>query len=199
MSTFKGPTFDPSAADINAACKGDCVLTHIQSSLDILAAAKPTDSAAKKLAQKQALSFVVHFIGDIHQPLHAADRDGDRGGNDEHVKFFGTDNGGDLELHGIWDKQIVSRIAASESTLAANLKPEIAKAAAESPLQPADWAVQSYRFARDVSYKDIPPPNGKKIVADLGQPYQDKAAPVVRIQIARAAVRLAAALQKALP
>jgi len=62
-----------------------------------------------------------------------------------------------------------------------------------------DWAIQSYNYARDVAYKGIAPPNGATDVADIGQPYQDAAAPVVRIQLARAGVRLANALQQALP
>ena len=62
-----------------------------------------------------------------------------------------------------------------------------------------DRALQSYTYARDVAYKGISPANGKNDVATLAQPYQDAAAPVVRIQVARAGVRLAAALQKALP
>jgi hypothetical protein len=201
---IKAAPFTPTATDVDAACKNNCVATKITSFLAVLKAAKPTDSKAKKLAELQALSFVVHFIGDIHQPLHASTRDTDAGGNAEHIKFFGTDDGGILVLHTIWDRQIVTLIDADPAKLADDLQPEITLAKSEQPGTPVTWAIQSYLSARDVAYEGIPPaptdPAHKKDdVADLGQPYQDLAAPIVRMQIARAGVRLAAALKQALP
>ena len=142
----------------------------------------------------------MHFIGDIHQPLHSADRDGDNGGNAEHVKFFTTDK---VPLHTIWDNQIVARIEKTPQELVSDLRTEITTANAEPNIKPVDWAIQSYILARDVAYKGIPaaPKDAQHKdddVAMLGQPYQDTAAPVVRMQIARAGVRLAAALQSVL-
>jgi hypothetical protein len=192
---IKDADFEPTKADMDAACQQHCVTVEITNFLAVLAAAKPNDSAAQKLKQKQALSFVTHFIGDVHQPLHAADREGDAGGNAEHVKFFQNQ----AVLHGIWDSQIVSRVDATETALAQDLSPEIRQAAGEPGSEPMDWAIQSYHLARDVAYTGIPPANGNHEVAELGQPYQDLAAPVVRLQMARAGVRLAAALKHALP
>ena len=193
---IKGATYEPSKADIQAVCKNNCALTQIPASLAVLKAAKLGDSAAQKLQEQQALAYVVHFIGDIHQPLHAANRD-DSGGNAEHVSFFGTDASGDLKLHTIWDKQIVSKIDSDETKLATDLAAQVTAAKKEkATTDPTKWALQSYNYARDVAYNGIPPANGKTDVATLGQPYQDTAAPVVRMQIARASVRLAAALKK---
>jgi hypothetical protein len=192
----KGTDFTPGADDVNAACQNVCAVVQIQHFLDVLSSSSPTDAGAKKTADQQALSFVVHFIGDIHQPLHSADRNGDAGGNAEHVKFFNDSN---VALHAIWDNQIVAKIDSSPAQLAADVTPEIATAAAQSQGQPMDWTLEAYIPARDVAYKGIPPSKGKAIVATLAQPYQDAAAPVVRTQIARAGVRLAAALKNALP
>jgi nuclease S1 len=192
----KGADFTPSADDVNAACKDVCAVVQIQRFLDVLSSSSPTDAGVKKTADQQALSFVVHFIGDIHQPLHSADRNGDAGGNAEHVKFFNDSN---VALHAIWDNQIVAKIDSTPAQLAADLSPEIAAAAAQSQGQPMDWTLEAYIPARDVAYQGIPPSNGNTIVATLAQPYQDAAAPVVRTQIARAGVRLAAALKNALP
>ncbi len=50
----------------------------------------------------EALNFVVHFIGDVHQPLHASDID-DRGGNNVKVIF----NGRATNLHAVWDTWIL--------------------------------------------------------------------------------------------
>jgi hypothetical protein len=187
------PNFNPSPADVTAACKSDCVLVQIDRFLKVLASAKPNDTAAQKLAERQALSFVVHFIGDVHQPLHAADRNNDRGGNNEHVKFFNSES----VLHSIWDTAIVSKIDGNETQLASDLKPEITNAAQEPASKPMDWALQSYRFARDVAYKNIPEAsknNPNADVATLTEDYQKSAEPVVREQLARAGVRLADAL-----
>jgi hypothetical protein len=193
---IKQPGFTPTASDFPAVCHNDnCVTARIPMFLVVLAASKPTDSAADKLKELQALSFVVHFIGDVHQPLHSADRNGDSGGNAEVVKFFSQI----AKLHGIWDTQIVTRIDATPPSLASDLTQEITAAAAEPPGTQTDWAIQAYVFARDVSYKGIPAASGSHPVATLGQPYQNTASPVVRQQIARAGVRLANALNKALP
>lgn len=51
----------------------------------------------------QAAKFVVHFVGDIHQPLH--DEDVARGGNGIHVLW----NGNELNLHHVWDSSIAER------------------------------------------------------------------------------------------
>jgi hypothetical protein len=192
---IKGATFTATASDVTAACNNVCVVVQIQHFLGVLAASKPTDTGADKIADQQALSFVVHFIGDIHQPLHSADRNGDAGGNAEHVKFFNTSN---VALHAIWDNQIVSIIDKTPVALANDLGSEISQAAAEPQGQPMDWALQAYVPARDVAYKGIPAANGANVVATLGSPYQTAAAPVVRLQIARAGVRLANALQASL-
>jgi nuclease S1 len=185
------------ADDVTTACAGNCAITKIASYEKVLQARSTT---ANRLAQLQALSFVVHFIGDIHQPLHAAERDGDFGGNKEVVSYFGTDknNGQPIKLHAIWDNQIVSKIDATDTALVADLQPEIIQAAGEPSSQPIDWAIQSFAFAATVSYAGIAPPSTTDS-ATLAQPYQDAAAPVVRIQIARAGVRLAAALTSCLP
>jgi hypothetical protein len=56
------------------------------------------DKAASPRERLEALKFVVHFVADIHQPLHCAD-DGDRGGNAIHVIFVGHRT----NLHAVWD------------------------------------------------------------------------------------------------
>jgi nuclease S1 len=196
---IKDAAFTPTSVDVDAACANQCALIQIQTFLAVLGAAKSTDTPAQKLKEMQALSYVVHFIGDVHQPLHAADRDGDHGGNAEVVSFFGNDSGGKLKLHTIWDNQIVLRVDSTDTKLASDLANEISQAAREPAQDQMGWALESYGYARDVAYSGIPPANGTKDVAALGQPYQDAAAPVVRIQIARAGVRLADALRMALP
>ena len=72
--------------------KGDCLDAQTEQFLAVL-----KDPNADKDAKAQALKFVIHFIGDLHQPLHDEDN-GCKGGNTRHVIFGGhPDN-----LHWVW-------------------------------------------------------------------------------------------------
>ncbi|KAG0223547.1 S1/P1 nuclease [Mortierella sp. GBAus27b] len=62
----------------------------------------PTSAADIKTRQ-EALKFVVHFMGDIHQPLHDSTRD--RGGNDAKIKWGKTTN----NLHSMWDTLLITK------------------------------------------------------------------------------------------
>ena len=61
------------------------------------------DPQAPYREQLEALKYVVHFIGDVHQPLHAANNN-DRGGNDVAVTFLGQRT----NLHAVWDGGIIA-------------------------------------------------------------------------------------------
>lgn len=63
------------------------------------------DPSASMEQKKWSLFFMVHFMGDLHQPLHAG-RPGDRGGNDIIVNYFGKKT----NLHAVWDTYIISEI-----------------------------------------------------------------------------------------
>ena len=58
--------------------------------------------------KRLALRFIVHIIGDLHQPLHAGNGT-DRGGNDVKVRFFWQDS----NLHRVWDSQMLDQRALS--------------------------------------------------------------------------------------
>ncbi len=78
------------------------------------------DSSSTKDQQRYALSFMIHLIGDLHQPLHEG-RPEDRGGNDIEATYFGVKT----NLHSIWDTYIIENIlnalnaAADSGTLSA--------------------------------------------------------------------------------
>lgn len=74
------------------------VLTAILASEMVL-----RDKKASSSDKNYALKFIIHFIGDIHQPLHSGRAD-DNGGNKIDVKWQGFD----LSLHQIWDSQIIA-------------------------------------------------------------------------------------------
>lgn len=66
-----------------------------------------------------ALSFLVHFVGDIHQPLHVG-RGGDQGGNRVAVNWFGEDS----NLHTVWDSRLIDGQSLSYTEFAAFLEAE---------------------------------------------------------------------------
>jgi hypothetical protein len=149
---------------------------------------------------------VVHLIGDLHQPLHTANR-GDRGGNRVQVSFFGErDNPpyGTLNLHAVWDVSMMRRLIADRGGERAIVSAPIADSDrnAWEKGSISDWVGESHRIARDTVYPLLPVPAScsSKIVdvVSIDQTYYAKAVPVIEIQIRKAGVRLARTLNEAL-
>ncbi len=61
------------------------------------------NKSASKIEKQNALKFLVHFIGDIHQPLHVGNGK-DRGGNNIKVKWFNEPT----KLHAVWDSKMIN-------------------------------------------------------------------------------------------
>ncbi len=177
----------PTPSDVATACANDCVLTQVNNWGTILA--DKTQSNALRL---QALAFIVHFIGDLHQPLHSSTRGSDAGGNAEMVSI----DGGTTSLHHSWDFNLVNDINSDPTMLASLLSAEIAAAQAEPATTPEGWSLQAFQFAQNVAFAGIPTSTGT--TTTLSSTYIANATPVVRQQIARAGVRLAAFIANAL-
>ena len=84
--------------------KGACVVAQIEAEETAL-----RDPATPAVERRESLMFLIHFIGDMHQPLHSSDNK-DKGGNDVHVIFF--DRPGNL--HGTWDGGLLGRMGKEE-------------------------------------------------------------------------------------
>lgn len=83
-------------AEIEKEPKGD-IVEAIGRFTDVLKNKKAT------LEEKQqAVKFLAHFVGDIHQPLHVG-KPGDKGGNEVKVKWFNNET----NLHHVWDEEII--------------------------------------------------------------------------------------------
>jgi hypothetical protein len=143
----------------------------------------------------EALKFVVHFIGDLHQPLHCADRNGDKGGNGRLVFFL--DRKKAISLHTVWDTFILpaSKGKQSVAEYGRELNERITNKQAKVWAK-GKRAVESWRVAREHVYTADVPADGDP--PKLGEAYVEKARPVVDEQIQKAGVRLAAALNAAL-
>jgi len=195
-------------------CKnGDCAVEAIKRFTTILA--DRTQPAAKR---EEALKFLVHFVGDLHQPLHGAENAGDHGGNKVRITYFG-DNGSEqypLNLHWVWDTSIIEHhLGIQEQALnQPNLDARRAAAIAATDIDhhfmtglphseaadPAVWAMESHDAAKASVYPGVVAPGAEAPVSPviLGEAYQKKAWPVVERRLELGGLRLAALLNKAL-
>ena len=152
------------------------------------------------LADKQlALRFVVHLVGDLHQPLHVG-KCCDRGGNEVKVKWFGRD----LNLHSVWDSALVDEQQLSFTEMTAKLQRHTSpKDVIDSwDINPRDWISESAQI-RETIYPSPPakPTKGKKkgkgpVLPELSYAYVYKFTPVMERRLQQAGIRLAAYLNE---
>lgn len=170
-----------SSIDLSKECpNADCVVVKTEQFVAVL-----RDPKADRRAKAEALKYVVHFIGDLHQPLHDED-DNDKGGNTRHVIFDGRpDNTGLLE-----------HINPSPKALAAELESRITPEDREKWVRGSieDWALEGHRLAQSVAYEDLPNTNP----ASISPAYERQADPAIELQLEKAEVRLAHVLDHAL-
>eukprot|EP00013_Stygamoeba_regulata_P023470 CAMPEP_0177661762 /NCGR_PEP_ID=MMETSP0447-20121125/18883_1 /TAXON_ID=0 /ORGANISM="Stygamoeba regulata, Strain BSH-02190019" /LENGTH=299 /DNA_ID=CAMNT_0019167189 /DNA_START=217 /DNA_END=1116 /DNA_ORIENTATION=- len=203
-------TFEYSRDCANDACVAGAILNFTR---------QLGDSATSVEDKATALKFVVHFLGDIHQPLHVGFTS-DEGGN----TYKGTFLSNACNLHEVWDEGILERtlaanfsgsldkyvssllasvangpfsqdVAAWRSCSSAAAASRIARsterrAKDDNTVCPDDWAAESIAAACKFAYRDQ---NGNKIGDgfDLGDDYYAFTADTVDEQIAKGGVRLA--------
>ncbi|RMZ77526.1 hypothetical protein DV737_g4314, partial [Chaetothyriales sp. CBS 132003] len=171
------------------------------------------DTSLPRWARGQSLRFVLHFVGDVHQPLHTEGLE--RGGNDIGVRFDGRA----ANLHAVWDTLVVHKWRRREEWFDRDRAVESEEEAAfawaldlfKSDAEGADlsgecvfgddgngdgdvvdcvmqWAQQANRWVCDYVLRD-----GVDAVqaVDLGQEYYEGAKEIVDVQIRRAGRRLA--------
>ncbi|WP_426424176.1 S1/P1 nuclease [Bradyrhizobium genosp. A] len=144
-----------------------------------------------------ALKFVLHFVGDLHQPLHSSDH-GDYGGNKVQVTVDGFKHTKRDELHGFWDVQFVDGIAKPPTALAKQLLSEITptEAATWAQGKPDDWAMEAFMISKDDAYGN--PPLSKDSPQHISSAYVGKAEQDIALQLKRAGIRLAFVLNQKL-
>jgi hypothetical protein len=159
------------------------------------------DASIAKPEKILALKFLLHLIGDLHQPLHTANNK-DRGGNELPV-LYGDRTTPD-NLHSYWDNHLVQRLGNDPRAVGASLNQQITKAKADewSKGTPTDWAKESFRQGKNVVYdftglQQFFDDHGSKGTR-LDAIYDNRALPVVHEQLSRAGVRLAAVLNSSL-
>ena len=159
--------------------KGD-IIVAINKCIDIL----KSDTTTKK-EKAFYLRMLVHFVGDLHMPLHVGIAD-DKGGNQFQVQWF---NDG-TNLHSVWDTKIIESYNMSYSELAANAE-SLSKSQIEYLQQSSvtDWMYESRALCEDV-YANTK--SGEK----LSFHYRYKYLPVIREQLQKGGVRLAGILNE---
>ncbi len=198
-----------------------CVTEAIAEQLAIL-----KDKNADPHKRADAARYLIHFVGDLHMPLHATTND-DEGGNCVPVRYFRrrpheSHNSYSPNLHSVWDTAIVERDmegaepAEYADYLAEAFRPDFAAWQAAG-IQIEDWAWESHDLAESTVYGALLPaipvetPTAVHSCADdnkigermlrlhvfAGESYQQAAAPIVEERIARAGVRLAMILNDA--
>ncbi|HWB20098.1 MAG TPA: S1/P1 nuclease [Phycisphaerales bacterium] len=175
---------DAKSVDMERDChEGKCVLGAIQQyTLEL------SGQSHQPVNKPEALKFLIHFVQDVHQPLHVSYRD-DKGGNDVHV-IYGSKS---TNLHHVWDTDLIDQWIGREDwmaksrALADSITPAQAKKWA-AQRDPVEWANESLAITRNL-YATMPANNIR-----FDKPYFDQNIPIVEERLEAAGVRLAVLL-----
>jgi hypothetical protein len=195
--------------DFKKRCAGDnCITARIEIFTRQLSKRVPSS-----VSDRDALRYLIHFLGDIHQPLHAVS-DADLGGNCERIQPVGEAK----NLHALWDGGIVNSLQTTDVRLADNLEGYIdrlpnGKRKNWSKGDPEKWAWESHQLAQEQIYGrlHIPlepvvfpkscktaPPEIANFRPSVDSLYINDMKPIVRDQLVKAGLRLAQLLNQTL-
>jgi S1/P1 Nuclease len=198
-----------------------CITKAIAEQLAIL-----TDKSAEPRKRANAIRYVVHFVGDLHMPLHAITNN-DEGGNCVPVGYFRRrphehHNSYSPNLHAVWDTAIVERDMEGADpseyaeTILQNFSADI-ESWQHAGVHVDDWAWESYDIANTIVYPELAPPVPTQTPTPVhsctddnsigermlhlhifaGEHYQQIAAPIVEERLVQAGIRLALILNDA--
>ena len=135
--------------------------------------------------KNKALKYLIHLVGDAHQPMHISRKE-DKGGNTIQVRF---DNQG-TNLHSLWDSKLIDHEGLSQDDIAKNYDvatpAEIKQWQSDSPME---WIWESYQISSRL-YVEVKPGQ------NIDETYYQKYIPVIRQRIDQAGIRLADELNR---
>ena len=160
------------------------------------------DRSRSDAERLEALKFLAHWVGDIHQPLHVS-IEGDRGGNDIPVLWRGERH---TNLHRVWDSEIILDHMAEEwpwapeadrwqyfaDALAAEIP--LRGVTVYAPLDPIGWAQESHDIVRSREFAYYWA--DAEYMIEPGEAYYDRALRMSRHQLQQGGVRLAGLLNQ---
>ena len=178
-------------------CKdGDCVAAQVERQARILA-----DMKVPTRERLMALAFLTHFVGDLHQPMHAGDM-ADLGGNRVAANYGII--GGRTNLHSIWDGFLAERAISTPRGGADGLAASYSRAEKDAMKQGdvVDWSREMWEISRDVAYPslvDRDPCDGKlDDRPTLTEEDVQRLIPIARGAVVKGGMRLAKLLDDAL-
>ncbi|WP_405164092.1 S1/P1 nuclease [Nocardia sp. NBC_01499] len=137
------------------------------------------DKSGSVADRRQALKFIVHFVGDINQPMHAGYAR-DRGGNEVKVQYLGRNT----NLHSVWDSKMLDTRHASDADEVQRL---LALPAPNLP--PAQPDTDPVRWAED-SCRIVLSPGVYPASSTIGDDYTRQFLPVAESQLRLAGEQL---------
>jgi len=169
-----------------------CIITAIEKFRLQLA-----DLHTNRATRTEALKYLIHFVGDIHVPLHCAERYGDKGGNMVWVREPNDVKA--TRLHAFWDETLVEKniknrrmdVMAYADSLNRAISATQAKAWCTG--NPANWAWEAHLLAVKEVYAGIPV-HGKAVTLDAA--YITRSQRIVAEQLSKAGLRLAQVLNE---
>lgn len=181
--------------DLKAPCRGgNCISAQIERQVRLL-----KDKTVPERERVQALVLLVHFVGDLHQPLHDIDHDGDGGGNGRKTDY-GIVQYERMNLHTVWDRYLAERSITTPPRLVhaypATERAELASGSIE------DWSRDGWEVARNQTYPAAFGPDYCKMPKDkrgaISNASIEALIPVVREQVVKGGLRLARLLDETL-
>ena len=178
--------------DLNSACAGgNCVSAQVDRNFALL-----KDRSLPANIRLEAFAFLVHFVGDLHQPLHAGDQE-DRGGNDLKASY-GVMPG--YNLHSVWDGLLADRAISAAPVIVRRFSD--AERIAVGAGTTRQWSEENWIISRDIAYTRALDGNpcGAKPATPVNIDEADVAAArgALRLQVERGGLRLARLLNEAL-
>ncbi|WEJ99329.1 MAG: S1/P1 nuclease [Candidatus Sphingomonas phytovorans] len=178
--------------DLTVPCKdGNCVSAQIERDVKLL-----RDKATPLKDRVEALVFLIHFVGDLHQPLHAGDK-GDKGGNEAKTSY-GILETPRLNLHTVWDGYLAERAISTPPSVVRRYSATERATMATGDV--TDWSRESWQIAHDSAYAsamkgDPCAPTPEHMTLD--DATIASLVPVERLEVQRGGLRLAKLLDKA--
>jgi hypothetical protein len=179
------------------------LLSQIDAQIAIL-----KNPAASKDQKSQALKFLIHLVGDVHQPLHVGGA-GDKGGNACRVTWHGRNS----NLHTVWDSDMIDKSQLSYTELAdfASQGRSMQETKIWRSGTPQSWAEESKKIRKGIYPPEVVMPKtpvsyltycGPDVAPEampaLGYEYSYRFLPVVYERIYQGGIRLAMLLDKTL-
>ncbi|MCD8739098.1 S1/P1 nuclease [Mucilaginibacter roseus] len=145
------------------------------------------DANASTEAKNEAIKYLIHLVGDAHQPMHVSRKE-DKGGNTIQLRF---DNKG-TNLHSLWDSKLIDKEGLSQEDIVKTYDTatpaDIKKWQSDSPIE---WLWESYQITTEL-YASAKPGQ------DIDDIYYQKYIPVIHKRIDQAGIRLAGELNRLL-